>query len=136
MRLQLQNREGRAVGRGAGPADSGLGARAPGAAHPARPVQPGGGQQLRQRPQQQQRLLSGREPEHHLGASGQVHVHQRRPVSGCGLLQLSRNHWRQKVIVTLVIIFRPHIMGGGESHNLCCIFFQILSNLHFITPFS
>ena len=30
------------------------------------------------------------------------------------------------------IIFRPHIMGE-ENHYLCCVFFQILAKLHFIS---
>ena len=31
------------------------------------------------------------------------------------------------------IIFRPHIMGE-ENHDLCCVFFQTLSNLHDLHP--
>ena len=33
----------------------------------------------------------------------------------------------------ILIIFRPHIMGE-ENHNLCCVFFQILPNLHDLRP--
>ena len=33
-----------------------------------------------------------------------------------------------------IFIFRTHIMGE-ENHNLCCFFFQILSNLHDLHPF-
>ena len=33
------------------------------------------------------------------------------------------------ICVAFFIIFRPHIMGE-ENHDLCCVFLQVLPNLH------
>ena len=40
--------------------------------------------------------------------------------------------WLFLFLYRSLVIFRPHTMG--ENHNLCCVFFLILPNLHSLHP--